>query len=65
MDSDGTPRTERLPADELPPGPEHDEAGVDLTLVRAMLARSPLERLLTLQSAALAMDRLRRARHSV
>ena len=40
-------------------GPTHDEAGVDLTLIRWMLSLSPAERLQVLQDNLYSILRLR------
>ncbi len=42
-----------------PPAPEYDENGVDLTLIRWMMAMTPAERLETLQSFANAVLKAR------
>ena len=39
--------------------PTHDENGVDLTLIRAYLDMTPIERLRSLQNAARAIERFR------
>jgi hypothetical protein len=39
--------------------PTHDENGVDLTLIRAYLDMTPIERLRSLQNAARAIGRFR------
>jgi hypothetical protein len=39
--------------------PTHDENGVDLTLIRAYLDMTPIERLRSLQNAAWAIERFR------
>jgi hypothetical protein len=39
--------------------PTHDENGVDLTLIRAYLDMTPIERLRSLQNAARALGRFR------
>ena len=44
-----------------PPAPEYDEAGVDLTQIREMLERSPVQRLRALRSAARGISWLQRA----
>ena len=48
-----------LGPEEEPPAPEYDDAGVDLTLIREMLARTPAERLQALQSAVRSFEWLR------
>ena len=47
-----------------PPLPVENSDGVDVTLIRWMLAKSPRERLLATQAAARAILRLRSARSS-
>jgi len=39
--------------------PTHDENGVDLTLIRAYLDMTPVERLRSLENAARAIERFR------
>ena len=48
----GRERSPAVPAAARPPFPEQDEAGVDLSLLRAVLALPPVERLRLMERRA-------------
>ena len=52
---------ENTPTNQVHDAPTHSEDGVDLTLIRWMLAMTPAERLQTLQRTVQSIQRLRHA----